>query len=80
MDYKNEDPVKNSVASVFPPQLIKEWEEINNLITSGGTPLYMCPICKSEESRHLYGLEFMKNKKNRCPHCCSYLKYPKEKR
>ena len=48
MDYKNEDPVKNSVASVFPPQPIKEWEEIKNLITPGGTPLYICQVCKSE--------------------------------
>lgn len=80
MDYKNEDPVKNSVASVFPPQPIKKWEEIKNLITPGGTPLYICPVCKSEESRHLYGIEFLENRKNRCPHCGSYLKYPREKR
>lgn len=79
MDYKNEDPVKNSVASVFPPQPIKEWEEIKNLITPGGTPLYICPACKSEESRHLYGIEFQGNRKNRCPHCGIHLRYPGEK-
>lgn len=58
----------------------KEWEEVKDVITPGGTPMYICPICKSEESKHLYGLEFMQNRKNRCSHCGRYLKYPGEKR
>ena len=79
MDYKNEDLVKNRVVSVHSTQPIKEWEEIKNLITPGGTPLYICPACKSEESRHLYGIEFLENRQNRCPHCGIHLRYPGEK-
>lgn len=80
MDYRNKDLVKNKVVPVHSTHPIKEWKEVKDVITPGGTPMYICPICKSEESKHMYGLEFMKNKKNRCSHCGNYLKYPREKR
>ena len=67
MDYRNENPVENNIVSARQPQLIKEWEEIKNLITPGGIPLYICPVCKREESRHLYGIEFLENRQKQMP-------------
>lgn len=80
IDFENEDELKNCIVSVRLLQPLRDWENIKDVVTPGGTPMYICPVCKSKESRHLYGLEFMKNRKNRCPHCGRHLKYPGEKR
>lgn len=46
---------------------MKNWENIKDVVTPGGTPMYICPVCKSKESIHLYGLEFMENRKLNVP-------------
>ena len=80
IEFEDEDHVKNSIVSVRMLQPLRYWENIKDVITPGGTPMYICPVCKSNESKHLYGLEFTENRKNRCPHCGRHLKYPGEKR
>ena len=51
-----------------------------NWITPGGDPLWECPVCHSEKSRHVYGIENMlTGKKDKCPNCYARLSYPRDK-
>ena len=50
------------------------WEQVHGLFTPGGDPLYRCPICKSEESEHLHGIECYRNR-HYCPTCGAKLEY-----
>ena len=63
IEFEDEDQLKNSIVSVRLLQPLRDWENIKDVVTPGGTPMYICPVCKSKESKHLYGLEFTENKK-----------------
>jgi len=60
---------------------LKNWKEVKGAITPGGDAAWICPICgdESRESYHIYGIEHLENKLNRCPCCGEWLKYPWEK-
>ena len=60
---------------------MKNWKDVKDVITPGGDPAWICPVCgdESQESYHVYGVECPENKLNRCPHCGEMLKYPWEK-
>lgn len=50
------------------------WEKLNGFLTPGGDPLYQCPYCHSEKSRHLNGVESRKDWAF-CPACGAELIY-----
>ena len=60
---------------------MKNWKEVKGVITPGGDAAWICPVCgdESRESYHIYGIEHLENKLNRCPCCGEWLKYPWEK-
>lgn len=45
-----------------------EWEVVHGVMTPGGDPLLRCPVCRSEESYHMGGIE-MPQHWNFCPNC-----------
>ena len=57
---------------------MKNWLKQNGYLTPGGDPSYICPVCKSEKSIHVYGIE-NPNRKDKCLVCNTPLKYPWEK-
>lgn len=60
---------------------MKNWKEVRGVVTPGGDAAWICPVCgdKSRKSYHVYGIEHLKNKLDRCPCCGERLKYPWEK-
>lgn len=55
------------------------WEQVKgNVLTPGGDPMYICPVCKDKQSRHVNGIEIL-NHLDECPVCKAKLKYPYEK-
>lgn len=57
------------------------WEKAKgDWITPGGDLLWECPVCHSEKSRHVYGIENMlTGVVNECPSCHARLSYPGDK-
>lgn len=53
---------------------IMKWEIVKGVITPGGDPLYVCPICRSRYSEHINGVESHCHW-NYCPVCGIRLEY-----
>ena len=51
-----------------------KWLEEKGFVTAGGDPVYICPSCKNEASRHVYGTEHRRAWKY-CPCCGTELSY-----
>ncbi len=55
------------------------WEEVKErILTPGGDPMYMCPVCRDKKSWHVNGIE-MPRHLDKCPVCKTKLKYPYER-
>jgi len=54
---------------------IAKWKEVHGYCTPGGDPVYICSVCNSPESEHVYGVEHEHNFKDTCPVCGAKLKY-----
>lgn len=55
------------------------WEQVKgNILTPGGDPLYICPVCRDKKSQHINGIE-TPNHLKKCPVCKTKLKYPYER-
>ena len=55
------------------------WEQVKgDYFTHGGDALWCCPVCKREESWHIYGVEHLENHSHKCPACGATLLYPWE--
>jgi len=58
--------------------MIRYWEEVKeHILTPGGDPMYMCPVCRDKRSWHVSGIE-MPRHLDECPVCKTKLKYPYE--
>lgn len=57
---------------------INHWKELKGVITPGGDPAYICPVCHNKKSIHLYGVENTENYTHKCCVCHRKLLYPWE--
>ena len=56
------------------------WEEVKeHILTPGGDPMYICPVCKDKKSMHVNGIENPCHL-DECPVCKTKLRYSYERR
>lgn len=58
---------------------MSKWRELEGAyIVPGGDKVWICSVCKGQNSIHVYGTEHPKNHMHRCPTCGISLCYPWE--
>ncbi|MBQ2641390.1 MAG: hypothetical protein IJG15_05270 [Lachnospiraceae bacterium] len=50
------------------------WKKVSGYYTPGGDPVYECPFCGEDESRHVNGIE-CHHHRDYCPCCGAKLEY-----
>ena len=53
-----------------------EWQELHGVLTPGGDPCYVCPVCG--KGQHVYGIESPESYTHTCANCGNTVVYPWE--